>query len=103
MNNLPDSSADTPGMLQKAAAFLLTLAMFVLVLMFSVVLFVIVLTAGAIAMGYFWWRTRELRKKMREHPPGGAVIEGEVIEGEVIEGEVIEGEVVREFESRDGK
>jgi len=90
-------------MLRKVAAFVLTMAMFALVLMFSVVLFAIVLTAGAIAMGYFWWKTRELRKQMREHPPGGAVIEGEVIEDEVIEGEVIEGEVIREADFRDGK
>jgi len=98
MKNLPYPSADSPGMLRKVAAFVLTMAMFALVLMFSVVLFAIVLTAGAIAMGYFWWKTRELRKQMREHPPGGAVIEGEVIEGEVIEGEVI-----READFRDGK
>ncbi len=43
-----------------------------------------VVTAGAVALGYLWWRTRDLRKQMREHPAGNVVIEGEVIEGEVI-------------------
>jgi len=93
MNNLPNNTTETPGLLRKVAAFILTIAMFALVLMFSVLLFAVVFTAGAIAMGYLWWRTRHLRKQMREHPPGGVVIEGEVIEGEVI----------REVDSRDGK
>jgi hypothetical protein len=113
MMNLPNNTTETPGLLRKVAAFVLTMAMFALVLMFSVLLFAVVFTGGAIAMGYMWWRTRELRKQMREHPTGGVVIEGEVIEGEVIEGEVIEGEViegeviegevVREVDSRDRK
>jgi len=46
-------------------------------------------------MGYLWWKTRDLRKQMRNHPFGDEVIAGEVIEGEVIRGEVIEGEVIR--------
>jgi hypothetical protein len=71
-------------------------------------LFAVVLTVGAIAFGYLWWKTRELRKQMRNHSSGGVVIEGEVIKGEVIKGEVIErevikGEVIREVDSRVGK
>jgi len=93
MKNLPNGTTETQGPLRKLAAFVLTIAMFALVLMFSVMLFVVVFTAGAIAMSYLWWRTRELRKQMRNHPPGGVVIEGEVIEGEV----------VHEADSRDGK
>jgi len=98
MKNLPNNTTETPGLLHKVAAFVLTMAMFALVLMFSVLLFAVVLTAGAVAFGYLWWKTRELRKQMRKHPQGGAVIEGEVIEREVIEGEVI-----RKVDSRDGK
>jgi hypothetical protein len=48
--------------------------------MFSVLLFAVVATVGVVAWGYLWWRTRELRRRMRAHPPGGGV----VIEGEVI-------------------
>jgi ABC-type bacteriocin/lantibiotic exporter with double-glycine peptidase domain len=98
MKNLSGTTTESPSLLRKVAAFVLTMAMFALVLMFSVLLFAVVLTAGAIALVYFWWNTRELRKQMRKRPPGAAVIEGEIIEGEVIEGEVI-----REIDSQDRK
>ena len=93
MKNLSHTTTESPSLLCKIAAFAVTLALFGLVLMFSLLLFAVVLTAGAIVLGYLWWRTRDLRKQMRKHPPGGVVIEGEVIEGEVI----------READSRDGK
>jgi len=98
MENLPHNSAQSPSILRKLAALIVTLVLLGLALVFSVLVLAVVLTAGAIALGYFWWRTRELRKQMRDHPPGGVVIEGEVIQSEIIEGEVI-----REDESRDGK
>jgi hypothetical protein len=63
---------------------------------FSVLVLSVVLTAGAIALGYFWWRTRELRKQLRDHPRGSVVIEGEPIQGEIIEGEVIREDVIRD-------
>jgi len=57
--------------------------------MFSMLLVAVVLTAGALAWGYLWWKTRELRKQIRMHSSGDIVNETKVIEGEVIEGEVI--------------
>lgn len=60
---------------------------FVLSLVFLAIGFVIVLIGG----GYLWWKTRELRKQMRERmqnvrmqeqfrpKPGSNVIEGEVV------------------------
>ncbi|HLP96956.1 MAG TPA: hypothetical protein VK149_00785 [Sideroxyarcus sp.] len=54
-----------PGPLRKLAALIVTVALIALVLMFSVLLFAIVLVVGAIAMAYLWWKTRELRKLMR--------------------------------------
>lgn len=98
MTNLSDTTTESPSLLRKVAALAATLVLLGLALVFSVLVLAVVLTAGAIALGYLWWRTRELRKQLRDHPPGGAVIEGEVIEGEVIEREVI-----REVNSRDGK
>jgi uncharacterized protein YneF (UPF0154 family) len=98
MENLPHNSVQSPSILRKLAALVVTLVLLGLALVFSVLVLAVVLTAGAIALGYFWWRTRELRKQMRDHPPGGVVIEGEVIQSEIIEGEVI-----RDDESRDGK
>lgn len=55
--------------------------------MFSALLLAIVLTAGAMVWGYLWWKTRDLRKQMRNQPPfdrSGEVTRGEVIEGEVV-------------------
>lgn len=86
MKNLPHTTSQFPSLLRKVVAFVSTMALFGLVLMFSVLLLAVVLTAGAMAYGYLWWRTRELRKQMRKHPSGGAVIEGEVIR-EVYTGE----------------
>lgn len=74
-----DSPRKPPGLLSK----LLTAALGVLVLagalVFSVLAFVAI-AATALAVGAFlWWNTRELRRRMREQPPGGRIIEGEVI------------------------
>ena len=89
MENHSYTTTNSPGILRKVAAFFVSAALIGLVLMFSVLIFVAVLTIGAMAWGYLWWKTRDLRKQMRNHPSGDGVIEGEVIEGEIIEGEVI--------------
>lgn len=47
--------------------------------MFSLVLLAFIMVAGLVAFIYFWWKTRAVRKAMRESPPGGQVIEGEAI------------------------
>ncbi len=47
--------------------------------MLSVLVFAVVVTGGLLVWGYLWWKTRNLRKGMRERPPEGRVIEGEVI------------------------
>lgn len=68
-------------------AKVLTLAvgavLLVLVFTLSLVLFAVLVAGGLLAWGYLWWKTRhlrrELKKQMRERPPGGRVIEGEVI------------------------
>lgn len=64
---------------KKALAFLTFAAAFILALMVSAVLFAAVLAVGTVALGWLWWKTRAVRKQMRDHPPGGLVIEGEVI------------------------
>ena len=69
---------------QKIVAAVVGGGVFILALMFSVVLFAVVVTVGLAAWGYLWWKTRNLRKQMRDNPPDGLVIEGVVIrEGEV--------------------
>lgn len=36
-------------------------------------------TIALLILGYVWWNTRELRRQLRERPPGGRVIDGEAI------------------------
>lgn len=81
-------TTNSSSLLSKVARVVVAIVLIGLALMFSVLLFVVILTVGAIAWGYLWWKTRELRRQMREHPPGDVVREGEVIEGEVISSEV---------------
>ncbi|MEZ5627457.1 MAG: hypothetical protein R3E34_08025 [Rhodocyclaceae bacterium] len=71
---------------QKIVGSVAAIGLFGLALVFSVVVFAVVLTVGAAVWGWFWWKTRSLRKQMREaqaNQPGRAQ-EGLVIEGEVI-------------------
>jgi hypothetical protein len=95
-----NSPAKSPGPLRKLMALIMAVVLVGLVLMFSAVLLAIILIAGVLAWVYLWWRTRHLRKQMRDYPPRGVVME--VFEGEVIEGEVIRVEVPREV-TRDGR
>ncbi|MGL1833707.1 hypothetical protein ACKVEX_08875 [Rhodocyclaceae bacterium SMB388] len=64
---------------QKILAAIVGAGVFALALMFSVVLFAGFVAVGTVAWGYLWWKTRAIRKKMRENPPDVVVIEGEVI------------------------
>jgi Flp pilus assembly protein TadB len=82
--------AQPPSLVQKIVAALATVAVFAVALTFSVVLFAVVVTVGALAWGYLWWKTRALRRQMRAQPPGGS-------RG----GLVIEGEVIREVDERE--
>jgi len=95
MKNFPHATANSPSLLRRVARLVVAIALIGLVLMFSALLFIVVLTAGTMVLGYLWWKTRDLRKQMRNHPLGD-----EVIRGEVIEGEIIEGEVIRVIDSR---
>ena len=79
MENFSHTTAELTSLLRKVAAFIVTAALIGLVLMFSVLLFAVILTVGAMAWGYLWWKTRDLRKQMRQNHPGCVVIEGEVI------------------------
>ncbi len=72
----PPPIASLVGKIVTAVASIAVLAV---ALMFSIVFFAVLLTIALVAGGYVWWKTRALRKQMRERPPGGHVIEGEVI------------------------
>lgn len=66
------------GLVGKVLTIATGAALVVVGLMFSLLVLAMA-AAGAMLVGvYLWWRTRELRRRARENPPGGRVIEGEV-------------------------
>ena len=78
-----------PTVLQKVLTTLVTIALFGVALMFSVVFFAVIVTVGAVAWGYLWWKTRALRKQMREQASTGQGQGRSAAQGLIIEGEVI--------------
>ena len=71
--------AREPGPLGKAVALIVGAILLMLGFLFSLVLLAIIAVAGLAAFGYFWWKTRELRRTLRERPPDGHVIDGEAV------------------------
>lgn len=71
------------GPLQKLFAFVVGTILLVLGLMFSVVVLAGLVAVGLAVWAYLWWKTRDLRRAMREAPvdrrPGGDIIEGEAV------------------------
>lgn len=67
------------GPLGKFLAPLAGAVLLILGFMFSLVIFAVVAVVGLAVGTYFWWKTRELRKAMRERPAGGHVIDGEAV------------------------
>ena len=66
------------GIVAGALAIVTGAALVVVGVMFSLVLVAVVTVLGLALFAYVWWKTRELRRRLRERPPGGRVIEGEV-------------------------
>ncbi|MCM2289932.1 MAG: hypothetical protein NDI67_12970 [Sulfuritalea sp.] len=67
------------GLLTKVLAALAGAVLLVLGFMFSLVILALAVVAGVAVWGWFWWKTRELRKAMQQRPADGHVIEGEAI------------------------
>ncbi|HUL42431.1 MAG TPA: hypothetical protein VLV32_11095 [Burkholderiales bacterium] len=72
---------NAPGL--KVLTYVVAAALLIVAFMFSLLVFAILVIAGLLAWGYLWWKTRELRRQMRERPPGGRVIEGEATREDV--------------------
>ena len=101
MNNQPfgQSALGQPpqGPLAKIIAFLLSAAFLTLAFMFSLVALAVVAVLGVCIGGWLWWKTRTLRKQMRQ-------AEAELRRTGTTAGtgnEVIEGEFVRESAASD--
>jgi hypothetical protein len=86
---IPLTPGKSPSPLRKLVALILTIAMLGLVLMFSAVLLVIIAIIGTLGWAYLWWKTRELRKRMRNFVPRDVAQEHKASNDDVIEGEVI--------------
>ena len=80
---LAGSAVRVPGVLGRLLAFAVGAVLLIAAFMVSLVVFAIAVAAAVLVGGYLWWKTRELRRRMRERPPGGRVIEGEVMRDDV--------------------
>lgn len=85
------------GMLQKMGAAAVAVIVFGMALAFSVMFFAVVAAIALVGGIYFWWKTRDLRKVMREAQAQAQAQAGDpsARRGDV-RGMIIEGEVVRE-------
>ncbi|MFZ2160776.1 MAG: hypothetical protein WAW02_01035 [Sideroxyarcus sp.] len=92
-----NSPTNSSGLLRKLVAFVLTVAMVGLVLMFSAVLLVVIAIIGTLGWAYLWWKTRELRKRMRDYQPRPVPHQTNP------DTDVFEGEVIRVVEQQNGK
>jgi O-antigen/teichoic acid export membrane protein len=67
------------GPLGKLFALLAGVVLLIVGFMFSMVILAVVAVVGIAVWAYLWWKTRDLRKAMRERPPGGHVVDGEAV------------------------
>lgn len=73
------------SLLGKLLAFTLGAAFLVLAFMFSLVALAVIAVGGLLVWGWLWWKTRAIRKQLREQgPPAASHDDSQVIEGEVI-------------------
>lgn len=85
MRNTP-FPAQEAGPLKKLVTLVAGVVLLGLGLMFSVVVLTGVVIVGLMVWAYLWWKTRDLRRAMREaqssaqpSPTGGDIIEGEAV------------------------
>lgn len=99
--------APEPSLLGRILGVAAGAVLLIAALMFSVVVFAFALAAGLLAWGYLWWKTREVRRRMREEmearqmgqPYGGEAQSHDPPQG----GRIIEGEVIRDEPDEDGR
>jgi len=64
-------------LLQQALGLLVGLVLLALALVFASILLAVFAVLALVLGGWFWWRTRDLRKRAREAQGQGVTIEGE--------------------------
>ncbi len=65
------------SLLGRLAAVVVGAVALVVAFMVSIVALAVVSVIILIGVGYIWWKTRDLRRRIRENPPGGRVIDGD--------------------------
>lgn len=61
---------------------LFTIILLVLGFMFSVVILAVIAVLGVLGLGFLWWKTRAVRRAIREQMAASAHRQSTVIEGE---------------------
>lgn len=84
------------GVLGKLLTFIFGAAFVVIAFMFSLIALAVVAVAGVLIGGWFWWKTRAVRKQMREMQEKMQTGNRPSAEQSVMDGLIIEGEVIRE-------
>jgi hypothetical protein len=67
------------GWFARLFAMLLSAIVLVAAAMLSMVLLAVLFGVGTIAFGYFWWKTRALRRQGRGFGDGGRTVDVEVV------------------------
>jgi hypothetical protein len=90
------------GFMAKATGVALGAVMLAGAFAVSLAFFVFILAAGLVVGGYLWWKTRDLRRQLREqmrqHDTGHAQRD---VRSDEATGNVIEGVVISRSETRD--
>ncbi|WP_277185695.1 hypothetical protein [Caballeronia sp. BR00000012568055] len=68
------------GWLSRSIAVVLSVIVLVTAAMLSVLLLAVLFGVGAIVIGYFWWKTRALRRQAREFGDDGRTVDMEVVQ-----------------------
>lgn len=80
----------------RVLTFVLTAVMVVLSLTFSLAILAVAAVVGLVVAGWFWWKTRTLRKTMQEAMREAATAPRADRMADLDGGQVIDGECVRE-------
>lgn len=85
------------GPLARLFSVLMGVILLVIGAMFSLVMLAAALVVGLAVWGWFWWKTRELRRQIDEQMRENAAHASSSPQGEVFEGEavVVEEDVTR--------
>jgi hypothetical protein len=72
------------GWLGRVLAVVVGAVVFVAAAMMSLILLTVLLALGTVAVGYLWWKTRELRKHLRTYGERNYGDDGRTVDVEVV-------------------